>query len=208
MSHWLEEAEREELRKKQKLSAESARIQDKIFRIQQNYAQYGEKYNQFLEILQDLFDRANALPPEKREPWNIIVFKPKESRFNNYLYEASTSRGFDKTVAIKSFPFIKTQHYKHVHAIYLAISKEMGFAEIEVKDDYLAKARLKPDESYDDELLLDDGLKRVDIVFKYEIDRLDKDLAYKILDFLAFKADFKSLPFGPEHFKYDKRGGN
>lgn len=204
MAHWLEEAERDEIRKKQKTSKESAKIQDKIFNIEQNYKANQEKYNQFIELMHDLFERANSLPVEKREPWKLIEFKAKESKLNNHLYHASTSEGFDKTVAIKTFPFIKSQHYKHVHGIYFAVSKEMGKIEIEVKDDYLAKSRMRTDESRDTDFLVDDGLKRVDIVFKYEIDKLDKDLAFKILDFMVFKSDFKALPFGEEHFKYDK----
>lgn len=204
MAHWLEEAERDEIRKKQKTSKESARIQDKIFNIEKNYEANKEKYDDFIELMHDLCERANSLPAEKREPWKIIEFKEKESKLNNRLFHASTSEGFDKTVAIKAFPFIKNQHYKHVHGIYFSVSKEMGIIEIEVKDDYLAKSRMRTDDSRDTALLVDDGLKRVDLVFKYDIDKLDKDLAFKILDFLVFKSDFKSLPFGEEHFKYDK----
>ncbi|MBE0640089.1 MAG: hypothetical protein IH598_16365 [Bacteroidales bacterium] len=204
MAHWLEEAERDEIRKKQKTSKESAKIQDKIFNIEQNYISNKEKYEQFIEMVNDLCERANSLPAEKREPWKIIEFKAKESKLNNHLYHASTSEGFDKTVAVKSFPFIKNQHYKHVHSIFFSVSKELGMIEIEVKDDYLAKSRMRSDDSKDTALLVDDGLKRVDIVFKYEMDKLDKDLAFKILDFLVFKSDFKALPFGEEHFKYDK----
>ncbi len=206
MAHWLEEAEREEIRKKQKVSKESARIQDKMFRIQQNYSANKETYDKFINMMHDLCERANALPPDKRDPWNVIEFKPKESKLDNHLYQASTNKGFDKTVAIKSFPFIKSQHYKHVHSVYFAVSKDMGMVEIEVKDDYLAKSRMRTDDSRDTDFLIDDGLKRVDIVFRYEMDKLDKELAIKILDFLVFRADFKSLPFGEEHFKYDKRG--
>jgi len=204
MSHWLEEAERDELRKKQRVSKESAKVQDKIFNIKKNYEANKDTYENFIELIHDLIERANSLPAEKREPWTIIEFKQKESKLENHLFHAHTSEGFDKTVAIKAFPFIKNQHYKHVHAIYFSVSKEMGMIEIEVKDDYLAKSRMKSDDSKDTALLVDDGLKRMDIVFKYEMNKLDKSLAYKILDFLAFKADFKSLPFGEENFKYDK----
>jgi len=206
MTHWLEEAERDEARRKQRSSQESAKIQDKIFRIQQNYEANRLKYDNFIQIMHELFERANALPPAKREPWKIIDFKPKESRLNNYLYQASTNKMYDKTVFVKSFPFIKNRHYKHVHEVRFAISKDMGMVEIEVKDDYLAKVRLHSDDGKDADLIIDDGLKRVNIVFRYEIDKLDKELSLKILDFLAFKSDFKSLPFGEENFKYSKRG--
>ncbi len=205
MAHWLEEAEREELRKRQKMSKESAKIQDKIFRIQQNYAAHGDKYDEFIEMMHDLCERANTLPADKRVPWNVIEFKNKESKLDNHLYAATTSKRFDKTVAIKTFPFIKSQHYKHVHAIYFSMSKEMGMVEIEVKDDYLAKSRMLSDDNRDVDLLIDDGLKRVNVVFVFDIDKLDRDLGYKILDWLVFKTELKTLPFREEHFKYDKR---
>jgi hypothetical protein len=204
MAHWLEEAEREELRKKQRLSKESAKIQDKMFRINQNYEANREQYEQFVEVMHDLCERANLLPAEKREPWKIIEFKPKETKLENHLYYASTSKRFDKTVAVKAFPFVKSQHYKHIHIVYFTISKEMGMAEVEIKDDYLAKSRQKSDDSKDTNLLVDDGLKRINVIFQYEIEKLDKDLAVKILDWLVFKADLKTLPFREEHFKYDK----
>lgn len=76
--------------------------------------------------------------------------------------------------------------------------------EIEVKDDYLAKSRMRTDESKDTDFLIDDGLKRINVIFQYEIDKLDKELAVKILDWLVFKENLKSLPFREEHFKYNK----
>jgi len=204
MAHWLEEAEREEMRKQQRLSKNSAKIQDKIFRIRQNYEANKELYEQFLEVMHDFCQRANSLPAEKREPWKQIEFKAKESKLENHLYLASTSKSFDKTVAVKTFPFIKTQHYRHIHHIYFSLSKEMGMVEIEVKDDYLAKSRMRTDESKDTDFLIDDGLKRINVIFQYEIDKLDKELAVKILDWLVFKENLKSLPFREEHFKYNK----
>lgn len=204
MSHWLEEAEREEQRKKQKPSHESARVQDKKFSIAKNYEANRNKYDEFIDILFDLCKRANNLPLEKKLPWRQIEFRKKESRLENQLYATSSSERFDKKIVVKAFPFIKKQHYKHIHDIYFSVSKEMGKADIEVKDDYLAKTRLSTDDKKDEKKVFDDGLPRVNVIFQYDIDKLDKDLAYRVLDWLAFKIDLKSLPFGEEHFKYAK----
>ncbi len=201
MSHWLEEAEREEQRKKQKPALESARIQDKKFRIARNYEKNKDAYDEFIEMLLDLCSRANQLPPEKRIPWKQIEFYEKESRLENHLYVISTDESFDKTITIKAFPFVKNQHYRHVHKIYLSVSKEMGKVDIEVKDDYIAKTRLRED-GKEETKTLNDGLTRVHLMFIYDISRLNRDLAYKILDWLAFKEELKSLPFREEHFKY------
>ncbi|MFP4471128.1 MAG: hypothetical protein ACLFPE_10615 [Bacteroidales bacterium] len=201
MTHWLEEAEREEQRKKQRPADESARIQDKKFRIAKNYDANKAAYDDFIEILFDLCERANNLPLEKRLPWHQIEFKTKETRYQNHLVSVSTSEGLDKTILVNTFPFVKSQHYKHMHKMYISVSKEMGKAEIEIKNDYLAKTRLRTDEK-EVEPLLDDGLPRLKVLFLYDIDKLDKDLAFKILDWLAFKIDVKSLPFEEEHIKF------
>lgn len=204
MSHWLEEAEREEQRRKERPSRESAKIQDKILRIQQNYDINKEAYENFIAHFSDLCQRANNLPHEKKLPWVHIDFRMKESKLQNHLYYASTSQAIDRTVKTRSFPFFKRQHYKHLRAIHFNVSKKMNYAEIEVRDDYLAKTRLK---SEDDEKkgIYDDGFKRVKVVFEYEMNKLDKNLGVLILDFLAFKHDISGLPFSEEDFKYDKR---
>jgi hypothetical protein len=204
MSHWLEEAEREERRKKKHPSQESARIQDKIFRIQQNYEANKEPYESFVKYLFDICERANNLPQDKKIPWGMIDFRAKESKLNNHLYHASTSERMEKTVVTKSFPFVKRQHYKHLRSIYFNVSKKMDFAEIEVRDDYLAKTRLSSDDKEKFEVL-NDGLPRLKMIFEYEIKNLDRQLAITILDWLAFKSEVKSLPFGEEQLKYRKK---
>ncbi len=205
MAHWLEEAEREELRKKQRPAHESARIEDKKFRIARNYEANGAAYDAFIDRLFDLCERANSLPLEKRMPWKRIDFLDKESRLDNKLYSISTSDSFNKTVAIKKFPFFRNQHYKHLHKLYVSVSKEMGKAEFEVKDDYLAKTRLATDDKQEEGPLFDDGLPRMKAVFLYDINSLDKELAYQILDWLAFRIDTKALPFREEDLKYPQK---
>ncbi len=204
MPHWLEEAEREEQRKRERPSRESAKVQDKIFRIRENYKANKKAYEDFIDYFFDLCSRANTLPAEKKLPWNQIDFKQKESKLDNHLYYASTSESLDKIVKTTAFPFIKRQHYKHARSVHFNISKKMDFAEVEIRDDYLAKTRLRTDDK-DKEKILDDGFPRLKVVFEYEIAHLNRELAINILDWLAFKKDVTSLPFGEEHFKYDKR---
>jgi len=206
MSHWLEEAEREEQHKKERPSRESAKIQDKIFRIKQNYDANKETYKNFITYFFDLCERANNLPHEKKLPWVRIDFRLKESKLENHLYYASTSEAIDKVVKTSSFPFFKRQHFKHLRSIHFNVSKKMDFAEVEVRDDYLARTRLKSDDG-DKTDIYDDGFKRVKVVFEYEMKKLNKNLSIAVLDWLAFKKDISSLPFGEENFKYDKRGG-
>lgn len=204
MPHWLEEAEREEQRKKERPSRESAKVQDKIFRIRQNYEANKETYENFIAYFFDLLERANNLPHEKKLPWVQIYFKMKESKLDNHLYYAETSETIDKIVKTRSFPFIKRQHFKHLCSVHFNVSKKMDFAEIEIRDDYLAKTRLKSTDGEHSDIY-DDGFKKVKVVFEYEMSKLDKNLGISLLDWLTFKAGVNTLPFSEEHFKYDKR---
>lgn len=204
MPHWLEEAEREEQRKKERPSRESAKIQDKILNIRQNYAANKDTYEHFITYFFDLLERANNLPHEKKLPWVHIDFRLKESKLENHLYYAGTSEPIDKMVKTRSFPFFKRQHYKHVRSVHFNVSKKMDFSEIEIRDDYLAKTRLKSDDGETSDIY-EDGFRRVKVVFEYEMKKLDKSLGVLLLDWLAFKADVSSLPFSEEHFKYDRR---
>ena len=139
MSHWLEDAEREEQHKIHKPLKDSAKIQDKMFRIKQNYEANKDSYEVFVNRLKDLCERANNLPMEKRDPWLHIDTKAKDSKLENHLYYFSTSERFDKRLITKAFPFVRNQHFKHIRVIYFSVSKEMDKAEIELKEDYLAK---------------------------------------------------------------------
>jgi hypothetical protein len=204
-SHWLEDAEREEQQKRLRPLREGARIQDKIHRVKENYEANQPLYDEFLQHMSDLCERANRLPMEKKHPWMNIEHQEKESKYENHMYGFSTSERISRNVITKTFPFVKTQHYKHVHNFYVSVSKKMGLAEVEVWDDYLAKTRLNLDDGKEPEVLIDDGLPRLRVVFEYPMEQLDKQVAYKILDWLAFKSDAKSLPFNEEHFKYNKR---
>jgi len=204
MTHWLEEAEREERRKQKRPSQESARIQDKIFRIQENYKTNKEPYEDFIHYFFDLCERANNLPHEKKLPWAMIDFRAKESKLNNHLYNASTSERIEKNIVIKSFPFFKRQHYKHLRSIYFNLSKKMNFVEVEVRDDYLAKSRLSLDEKDKNEIL-NDGLPRFKMIYEVDIKRLDRQLATIVLDWLAFKNNVQALPFTEADYKYKNK---
>lgn len=203
MAHWLEDSEREERKKKRKPARESARIQDKMFRIKKNYEKNKDIYEEFIAQIHNLVERVNNLPAEKREPFKYLEAKAKESKLGNHLYIFSSSERAEKRIATKSFPFYKNQYYKHIRIIYFCISKEMDMAEIEVKENYLAKTRMKSHGSEEHDIdLLDDGLTRVDVLFLYKIKKLNKDLAFRVLDWIAFKEDLNYLPFTEEDFKY------
>ena len=208
MAHWLDEIERQESRKKGSASG-SARVQDKKFRIQQNYQKNKKTYEAFVIKLQSLAERVNNLPIEHREVFGKINVKQKESRLDNHLSYLSSSRRTEKTEFKSLFHPFKTIHYKHVRVIFFNIAKLMDKVEVEIYEELLEKKRRdgqvieehenpkgfhKPHSERD----------KFHEIYYYEMTRLDDDLAYRIIDWLVFREEVNSIPIvtdGEPRFK-------
>jgi len=202
MTHWLEEAEQgleEEPQKKRKLSRTI--VQQKAENIRKNYEANKDAYDGFINNLFSVCQRANNLPPEMREPWRMIESKAKVSKLDSHLFSFISRERFDMRVATKSFPFIKLRHYKHVRKIMVSVSKDLGMANIEVYDDFIAKKRLNKTDGSEEKHDRDDGLDRFHVVYHYPINLLGKEIALKILDWLVFKEEVEYLPFKEEQIK-------
>jgi hypothetical protein len=201
MAHWLEEAENEKQEEVKKPRVSRTKIQQKTEDIRKNYEANKEAYDGFINSLFTLCQRANNLPPESREPWGMIESKSKESKLNSHLYSFSTRERFDMKVPIKSFPFIKLRHFKHVRKVMFSVSKTHGMSNIEILDDYIAKTRLSKDDGVDIKEVIDDGLERYHLIFHIAIKDLNEALTLKLLDWLAFRKDLDHLPFTEKDIK-------
>lgn len=202
MTHWLEEAEhekQEDPRRKQKVSRTI--IQQKTEDIRKNYEANKEAYDNFINALFSVCQRANSLPAEMREPWGIIETKAKESKLNSHLFSFLTRERFDMRAPTKSFPFMKLQHYKHVRKIMFSVSKDMGMANVEVYEDYVVKSRLNNEDGSQEKTKINDGLDRFHLVYHYTIGEMNDPLTMQILDWLAFKEEIDYMPFKKEQIK-------
>ena len=208
MGHWLDDIERQESRKHGHAS-DSARIQDKKFRIQQNYAKNMKVYDGFINRLHALVDRVNNLPMEYREEFGKINFREKESKLNNRLRYFSSSRRTQK-IEFKSIlsPF-KSVHYKHVRLIYFNVAKLMDKVEVEIHEEFLEKKRrdgkVVPEHENPHEFHKPHSEKgKFHEIYYYDMEKLTDDLAYRILDWLAFKESVDTIPIiieGEPRFK-------
>ena len=206
--HWLDDIESTESRKHGH-AADSARIQDKKFRIQQNYEKNGQAYEEFIVKLHGLVERVNNLPMEYREEFGKISFKEKESHLDNHLKYFSSSRRTEK-MEFKGFlqPF-KNVHYKHVRLIFLNIAKVMDKVEVEIREEFLEKKRrdgkVVPEHESPNHFEKPHSEKdKFHEIYYYPIENLTDDLAYKILDWLAFKENVDHIPIiidGEPRFK-------
>ncbi len=201
MTHWLEEAENKKQEKVNKSKVSRTKIRNKMEGIKQNYETNKEVYDGFINSLFTVCQRANNLPPESRQPWDAIESKARASKLDNHYFTFGTKERFDKKVPTKTFPFIKTRHYKHVRKIMIAISETIGMVNIEVYQDYLAKTRLLTDDKSDSSTFIDDGLERSHFIYHYSINGLNEALMLNLLDWLVFKKGMEHLPFKKEDIK-------
>ncbi len=198
MINWLEEAE-QELEKKKGSKKHSARILDKKFRIQENYKKNKDKYDEFIAKLNELVDRVNNLPIEKKQPFGYINSKEKKSRLNNHLNYFSSSNRIEKLKFRGLLKLFKLSHYKNVRVIYFSVSRHMDIVGIEIKERSLLKERIKAG-SKTDEKKGDTGSKHKDqdsihFKFAWDMNKLDDELAIQVISWLAFKEDMRNLPF-------------
>jgi hypothetical protein len=208
VAHWLDEIERQESRRKGS-AANSARVQDKKFRIQQNYQKNKEKYDGFVGMLQALVKRVNNLPLEHREVFGKINEKAKDTRLDNHLSYFSSSRRIEKTEFKNILHPFKTVHYKHVRVIYFNIAKLMDKVEVEIYEELLEKKR------HDGQIIPEhedphhahkphSESGKFHEIYYYEMTNLTQELATKIIDWLAFHEEVHHIPIvhdGEARFK-------
>jgi hypothetical protein len=197
VSHWLDEIEKTE-RRKHRSSSDSARIQDKKFRIQQNYEKNRDAYDGFMQKLHSLVERVNSLPFEYREVFNKINDKEKKSKLDNHLHVFSSSRRTQKMQFRSLLRPLKNVHFKHVRVIYFNVAKIMDKVEVEVLEELLEKKRrdgkiipeheeekgFKKPESEDD---------KFHEIYLYDMEKLNEEFAYQVIDWLAFKENVEYL---------------
>ena len=197
MVHWLEEIERQESKKKRS-GRDSARVQDKMFRIKQNYENESRLYNHCILKLDALAERVNNLPVEHREIFGKITFKAKQTRLDNKLHYFSSSRRVQKTEFGGLLNPLKNVHYKHVRLIYFNIAKIMDKVEIEVKEEFLEKKRrdgkLEDDHKSHSVKPKDERKDRFHQVYYYDMSNLTDEFAFKIIDWLTFHENIDHLP--------------
>lgn len=198
MTNWLEEAEKG-LKKKKGSKGSTARILDKKFRIQKNYEKNKDKYDGFIAKLNELVDRVNDLPVEKKQPFGYINSKEKKSRLNNHLYYFSSSKRLEKIKFRGILKFFKLSHYKNIKVIYFNVSRHIDIVGIEIKERSLLKERIRDTSKTDDKK----GVKgskhkdkdRIHFKFAWDMNKLDDELAMQVISWLAFKEDMENLPF-------------
>ena len=194
MGNWLEEAEREVRRNEPGFRASTDRIKIKKDRIRENYLKIQPAYDGFIQEMNKLIDRVNTLPLEKRQNFGKIDAKSKASKLDNELYIFSSSTRIKRRTIKKISSFFKPSHFKHVRVFFISISKNEGRVDVELKDSYLVRERMKSHSKRKEDQDSDKNQK-LNLLLSEDISCFNKDAAMSIVSWLAFKNDVDSLPF-------------
>ncbi|MFZ4401140.1 MAG: hypothetical protein ACOYO1_13970 [Bacteroidales bacterium] len=176
MKSWLEEIEEQEQKKEALSDKAKKRIQIKKEKAALNYQQNGAKYDKFISRLNELVHKVNNFPEDERIEFIEIDARLKETEFDNKLFVFSSS----KRVSIRKMTFFffgkEIFRFKHIRVIYFSISKEMGKVDIEYKEKFLPKGHHEKYTTKDSHYL-----------YELDFDILTEELAYRIINWLAFK---------------------
>lgn len=195
MSHWLEEAESDQRKLRYKSSSKSKRIAQKKEAIRNNYEKNKEQYDGFVKIMYNLIERVNELPEEYREPFRKITFVSKKTKLDNHLHFFSSSRREQK-YNFFSFTWLKPTHAKHIRIFYIYLSKENGYLNFEIKENYLLRKRLPEsgEEKKEESNKSSQSKDRMRVIYRCPMEKLNEEIGLQIIDWLTFKKQITELP--------------
>lgn len=189
MSKWLEEEEIISEKRKIFSIEMRKRIESKKAKILQNYQINNEVYEYFIQNLLDITERANKLLERRKEDVRVIENSRKDSPLDNKLCLFSSSKRVELKLLTGIFSGYDNFKYKHARSIYFFISKEIGKLEIEIKESYYPKGHTKKYKK---------GRKH--LLFRYEFNNLNDNIANEIIEWLAFKIEFEKISFVKKDF--------
>jgi hypothetical protein len=192
MDSWLKKAEEAQRRTSSRKDRAQEHIMKRRALIEANYMTIGERYDALVRLFRELASRVNNLPMDARRDFGKIRYSFKETNLNNQLHIFSGSRKvYVKKLSIL-FPFFKSLRVKHIRVVYLSVSRETGFVEIELKDSYLQKRDIRKDET-GHESYRRDHHRRTDLLYTMPLEEVKEDLAYRLMDWLAFHLEMEKL---------------
>jgi len=214
MSDWLEEAERHQRHKERRSSKSSSKILESKEKIKNNYERNRGLYDNFINRLNNLLERINNLPSKDRNEFGKITYKAKESKLNTHLNLYTSSQRQDKRRYKNLLSLFKLSHKKNVRIVYFSVSKEIDMIEVEVKEVSMFRERLQ-------RVDLEKGKKKelrtkskknikednknqsykIKLLFRYEMEKLDKSFAMEFVDWLAFKKNTGQLNIPEDRIK-------
>jgi hypothetical protein len=204
MTHWLEEAEKTGHSIKPGSSLQYERIRHKKERILINYMSNKRLYDDFISLMYHLIDRVNNLSPEKREPFELMDARSKDSKLNNHLNIFSTSRRVIRHGRTSILAWFKKYRFKHYRVMYINVSKVPGKVELEFKENYLIRTVLGSRKK-NEKMKPAGHADRLHVLYYIDMSNLDQELALEMIDWLAFAKELENTSFSKVIADKDKK---
>lgn len=174
----------------------SKRIAEKKQAIRENYEKNQELYDNFIQIMINLVNRVNELPEAYREVFKKIQSASKKTKLDNHLHFFSSSRREQK-YDFFSFSWLKPTHAKHIRVFYVFLSKEDGYVNFEIKENYLLRKRISEsskEKKEEEKNKSTHSKERVHVIYRFPMNRLNENTGLQIIDWLVFKKQIQELP--------------
>lgn len=195
MAHWLEEAEKDGHPRAPGSSLQHERTLHKKEGILANYIKYQNQYDDFISRMHHLIDRVNNLPMTKREPFGQMEARSKDSKLNNHLNIFSSSHRLVRPGKTGMFSWFKKYHFKHIRVIYIHVPKVPGMAELEIKENYLARTAIDPKTKSGKVIKPVGKSEKLHVLFYFDMNKLSEEVALDIIDWLAFSREIEDTDF-------------
>lgn len=195
MGHWLDDAEKDGHSREPGSSLHHERTLHKQEGILANYLKYKLQYDNFISGMHHLIDRVNSLPMTKREPFGQMESRAKDSKLNNHLNIFSSSRRLVRPGKTGLFSWFKKYHFKHIRVIYIHVPKVSGMAEMEIKENYLARTAIDSKSKSGKAIRPAGQSEKLHILFYIDMNALSNEVALDIIDWLAFSREIEDTDF-------------
>jgi hypothetical protein len=192
MESWLKQAEDDERRKIERREEIRAKIHSRRELILANYRVNKKAFDAVIASMQQLSDRVNALPFKKREMFGKLRFSPKTTKLQNHLHILSSSRRVSTNRLLLLTPALRKARLKHIRVAFISVSKEVNCLDLELKESLLEKRNIRKDDT-GEKPGAKDPHKRVDYLYTVPFDHWNDDIAYQIIDWLAFQGEMDDI---------------
>jgi hypothetical protein len=197
MSHWLEEAEKNVAKHKDKKQEINDRIDTKKADVKANRDLIEKEFLAVIDQLETIIDRINNLPRKHRIPFGQIYSKPKESKLENLLHKFNSSRRLASREFKNMTNPMSMQHYKNTRSFFISIARNPREILLEYKDIRVKRVRLNDHAKsfFDKFSLFKLFSKKKELhevkenIITMNIDQFNEDMVLKHIDWLAYKYD-------------------
>lgn len=192
--HWIEAAEQHANEEPERLKKH---LVNKSERVRKNFIAHENDFMNALHAMESLINRANQITNNHRKGISLIGFKSRKTKNEDIQHFYASSRIIGSPRLLGLIPLYSGKVVKHYRRIQLSMSDRQGMVRLEFKQN----VRLRTP--------LGERQLRFSMIFKrkytshilvyFPVLKLNQELFYDLLDWLAFSAEILDCPYLMKH---------